>query len=98
MLISKCTEVIGSLLYLTASRPDIHFSICLCARFQTNPKELYLKAVKRIMKYLIGTQDLVFGILKIHHLILLNIVMLILHEVELIEKVHQAHANFLGML
>ena len=50
--------MIGSLLYLTASRPDIMFSVCLCARFQANPKESHLTAVKRILRYLIGTQQL----------------------------------------
>ena len=44
--------------YLTASRPDIVFSIGLCARFQSNPKESHLKAVKRILRYLNGTDDL----------------------------------------
>ena len=39
--------MIGSLLYLTASRPDIVFSVCLCARFQANPKESHLTAVKK---------------------------------------------------
>jgi hypothetical protein len=38
--------MIGSLLYLTASRPDIMFSVCMCARFQAVPKERYLTAVK----------------------------------------------------
>ncbi|XP_021726639.1 uncharacterized protein LOC110693793 [Chenopodium quinoa] len=50
--------MIGSLLYLTASRPDISFSVGLCARFQANPKESHLKAVKRILRYLKGTDDL----------------------------------------
>jgi hypothetical protein len=45
-------SMIGSLFYLTASRPDIMFSVCLCARFQANPKELHLKALKRILRYL----------------------------------------------
>ena len=44
--------MIGFLLYLTANRPDIQFSVCLCARFQANPKESHLIAVKRIFKYL----------------------------------------------
>ena len=47
--------MIGSLLYLTTSRSDIIFSICLCARYQSNPKESHLKAVKRIIRYLNGT-------------------------------------------
>jgi len=56
----KYRGMIGSLLYLTASRPDIMFSVCLCARFQSNPKESHLKAVKRIIRYLVNTQN--FGL------------------------------------
>ncbi|GAV82952.1 hypothetical protein CFOL_v3_26403 [Cephalotus follicularis] len=48
--------MIGSLLYLTASRPDIMFSVCLYARFQSSPKETHLIAVKRIFRYLAYTQ------------------------------------------
>ena len=47
--------MIGSLLYITSSRPDIMFSVCLCARYQSNPKESHLKAVKRIFRYLNNT-------------------------------------------
>ncbi|GJT56850.1 retrovirus-related pol polyprotein from transposon TNT 1-94 [Tanacetum coccineum] len=50
--------MIGSLMYLTASRPDIQFTTCLCARYQANPKESYLIAVKRIFRYLKGTPSL----------------------------------------
>ena len=50
--------MIGSLLYLTASRPDIMFSVCLCARFQSCPKESHLGLVKRIIRYVKGTLDL----------------------------------------
>ncbi|KAH9649857.1 hypothetical protein KPL70_026141 [Citrus sinensis] len=50
--------MIGSLLYLTASRPDIMFSVCLCARFQSCSKESHLLAVKRIFRYLSGTIDI----------------------------------------
>ncbi|GKB39050.1 hypothetical protein Tco_0883992 [Tanacetum coccineum] len=50
--------MIGSLMYLTASRPDIQFSTCLCARYQANPKESHLIAVKRIFRYLKGTPSL----------------------------------------
>ena len=50
--------MIGSLLYLTLSRPDIIFSVCIYARFQSCPKESHLMAVKRIFRYLIDTQDL----------------------------------------
>ncbi|WVZ89279.1 hypothetical protein U9M48_035705 [Paspalum notatum var. saurae] len=47
---STYRSMIGSLLYLTASRPDIMFSVCLCARFQAAPKESHLTAVKRILR------------------------------------------------
>ncbi|KAI3771213.1 hypothetical protein L6452_02372 [Arctium lappa] len=50
--------MIGSLLYLTASSPDIMFATCLCARYQANPKVSHLTAVKRIFRYLRGTQTL----------------------------------------
>jgi hypothetical protein len=45
-------SMIGSLLYLIASRPDIMFSICMCARFQASPKECHMMAVKCILRYL----------------------------------------------
>ena len=48
----------GSLLYLTASRPDIMYSVFLCARFQACPKEYHLYAVKRIFRYLKDTIDI----------------------------------------
>jgi hypothetical protein len=53
-------SMIGSLLYFCASRPDIMLSICMCARFQDDPKEVHLRAVKRIMRYLVYTPK--FGI------------------------------------
>ncbi|GJV27453.1 putative ribonuclease H-like domain-containing protein [Tanacetum coccineum] len=47
-------SMIGSLMYLTASRPDIMFAVCACARFQVTPKTSHLLAVKRIFRYLKG--------------------------------------------
>ncbi|GJU06736.1 putative ribonuclease H-like domain-containing protein [Tanacetum coccineum] len=47
-------SMIGSLMYLTASRPDIMFAVCACARFQVSPKTSHLLAVKRIFRYLKG--------------------------------------------
>ncbi|GKC87838.1 retrovirus-related pol polyprotein from transposon TNT 1-94 [Tanacetum coccineum] len=55
---TKYRGMIGSLLYLTASRPDIVFSVCLCARFQEDPKTSYLEAVKHIFRYVKGTTHL----------------------------------------
>jgi len=50
--------MIGSWLYLTAYTPDILFSVCLCARFQSDPRESHLTAVKRIFRYQKGTTNL----------------------------------------
>ena len=44
-------SMIGSLLYLTASRPNISYSVGVCARYQANPKESHMTALKRIIKY-----------------------------------------------
>ncbi|GJU13891.1 copia protein [Tanacetum coccineum] len=55
---TKYRGMIGSLLYLTESRPDIMFSVCLCARFQEDPKTSHLEAVKRIFRYNKGTTHL----------------------------------------
>jgi hypothetical protein len=53
-------SMIGSLLYLTATRPDIQFSVCLCARFQASPRTSHRLAVKRIFRYLRHSPD--FGL------------------------------------
>ena len=47
--------MIGSLIYLTASRPNVMFYVCLCVRFQACPKESHLIAIKRIFRYLFST-------------------------------------------
>ncbi|KAD7117240.1 hypothetical protein E3N88_04508 [Mikania micrantha] len=57
-LINTSRSMIGSLMYLTASRPDIMFSVCQCARYQANPKASHLIAVKRIFRYLVGKPKL----------------------------------------
>nr|GEY65047.1 putative ribonuclease H-like domain-containing protein [Tanacetum cinerariifolium] len=51
-------SMIGSLMYLTSSRPDIMFAVCACARFQVTPKASHLHAVKRIFRYLKGKPHL----------------------------------------
>ncbi|GKD77660.1 hypothetical protein Tco_1340281 [Tanacetum coccineum] len=55
---TKYRGMIGNLLYLTASRPDIMFSVCLCVRFKKDPKTSHLEAVKRIFRYSKGTTHL----------------------------------------
>ncbi|GJU40391.1 putative ribonuclease H-like domain-containing protein [Tanacetum coccineum] len=51
-------SMIGSLMYLTASRPDIMFAVCACSRFQVTPKTSHLNVVKRIFRYLKGKPKL----------------------------------------
>ncbi|GJX35039.1 retrovirus-related pol polyprotein from transposon TNT 1-94 [Tanacetum coccineum] len=53
--------MIGSLMYLTSSRPDLNHVVCLCARYQAKPTEKHLQAVKRIFRYLNGTINMGAG-------------------------------------
>jgi hypothetical protein len=57
-------SMIGSLLYLTASRPDIAFAVAVCARYQAERKVNHINQVKRILKYVNGTSD--YGMLYSH--------------------------------
>src|SRR5438128_355938 len=82
-------SMIGSLLYLCASRPDIMLSVCMCARFQVAPKECHLVAVKRILK------PKGYGILRAPLSIFLAILIRIMLVVKLIARVQQGLANFL---
>nr|GEU85284.1 retrovirus-related Pol polyprotein from transposon TNT 1-94 [Tanacetum cinerariifolium] len=52
--LSHYRGMIGTLLYLTASRPDLQFAICMCARYQARPTEKHIHAVKKIFQYLRG--------------------------------------------
>ena len=87
--------MIGSLFYLTTSRLDVMSSVCLCARFYACHKESHLIVVKRIFKYLIGTQNLGLWYPKKSSLILLSFLLLIMLVVKLIGKTLVVHANFL---
>nr|GEW85077.1 ribonuclease H-like domain-containing protein [Tanacetum cinerariifolium] len=51
-------SMIGSLMYVTSSRPDIMFATCMCARYQANPNEHHVSAIKRIFRYLKRTINL----------------------------------------
>ncbi|XP_057790904.1 uncharacterized mitochondrial protein AtMg00810-like [Salvia miltiorrhiza] len=55
---TKYKEIIGSLLYLTASKPDIAFAVGVCARYQSDPKEAHIDAAKHILRYLKGTPNI----------------------------------------
>jgi hypothetical protein len=65
-------SMIGSLLYLCASRPDILLSVCMCARFQVTPKDCHLRVVKIIMRYLVITPNIGLWYLKGSHFELLR--------------------------
>ncbi|GKD01533.1 hypothetical protein Tco_1171807 [Tanacetum coccineum] len=47
--------MVGSLMYLTASRPDLVFTVCMCARYQAKPTKKHLEAIKRVFRFLRGT-------------------------------------------
>ncbi|GJT51709.1 retrovirus-related pol polyprotein from transposon TNT 1-94 [Tanacetum coccineum] len=47
--------MVGSLMYLTASRPDLVFAVCMCARYQAKPTKKHLEAIKQVFRYLRGT-------------------------------------------
>nr|GEV45453.1 uncharacterized mitochondrial protein AtMg00810-like [Tanacetum cinerariifolium] len=57
-------SMIGSLMYVTSSRPDIMFATCMCARYQANPNEHHVSVVKKIFLYLKGTINLGLWYLK----------------------------------
>ena len=90
-----CRSMIGSFLYFTASRPDIMFSVCMCARFQANPKEAHLVPLKESLGTLSTHQALVFGIPKELDSNLLVISIWIMPVARLIEKAHPEGAIFL---
>nr|GEZ75056.1 uncharacterized mitochondrial protein AtMg00810-like [Tanacetum cinerariifolium] len=52
---TRYRSMIGSLMYLTVSRPDLVFDVCMCARYQSKPTKKHLEAVKRVFRYLQGT-------------------------------------------
>ena len=78
--------MIGSLLYLIGTRPYIMHAMGIVGRFQGNPKETHLQAVKRIFKYLQGTQNMAYGILEVHISHFMHIQMQIGQEVWMTEK------------
>ncbi|WJZ84648.1 hypothetical protein VitviT2T_004242 [Vitis vinifera] len=55
---TKYKQLVGSLMYLTATRPDLMYVVCLISRFMASPTEMHLQAAKRVLRYLKGTVDL----------------------------------------
>jgi hypothetical protein len=64
--------MIGSLLYLTVTRPNIQFALCLCARFQASPRSSHRTTVQRIFRYLKYTLE--FGIFLVFPMLILRVV------------------------
>nr|GEY83419.1 hypothetical protein [Tanacetum cinerariifolium] len=52
---TRFRSMVGSLMYLTASRPDLVFDVCMCVRYQASPTKKHLEALKRVFRYLKGT-------------------------------------------
>jgi hypothetical protein len=88
-------SIICSFLYLCASRPDIMLSVCMCARFQATPKECHLRAVKRIMRYLVLTPNLAYVIPRVPILISSVILIRIMPDTKWIGRVLVGLANSL---
>jgi hypothetical protein len=61
---TKFKQIVGSLMYLLATRPDLTYSVCLVARFMERPTEMHFAAIKRILRYLKGT--LGYGVMYKH--------------------------------
>jgi hypothetical protein len=91
-------SMIGSLLYLCASRPDIMLSVCMCARFQAVPKDYHLRAVKRIMRYLVLTPNLGLWYPKGSHFELLGYSDAIIPDTKWIGTLPLGHVNSLDSL
>jgi hypothetical protein len=87
--------MIGSLLHLTATRPDIQFSVYLCARFHASSRTSLRQAVKRIFRYIQYTPELSFWYSAPSSLLLLGFWMPILQDVESIRNQLRVLASFL---
>ena len=82
-------SMIGSLLYLTTSRPNISYSVGVCAKYQTNPKESHMTALKRIIKYVKTTANFGVWYSKDTSDVLVGTLMLIGLGMLTIERVHR---------
>jgi hypothetical protein len=83
-------SMIGTLMYLTASRPDIMFVVCCCARYQANPKLGHLTTVKRIFRYIKNSPKRILIILILICLLFLKMITVV---AILTGKLHLADVN-----
>ena len=81
-------QIVGSLMYLTTTRPDIMYAVSLISRFMEFPKEIHLLAAKRILRYLKGTTN--YGLLynRGERSDLFGLLIVTMLEIQMIEKVH----------
>ncbi|GKA18362.1 putative ribonuclease H-like domain-containing protein [Tanacetum coccineum] len=96
IFISQDKSMIGSVMYLTASRPDIMFAVCACARFQVTPKVSHLNVVKRIFRYLKGQPKLGLWYPRDSHLTWKLSQIVIMLELALTGNPQQEVVNFLA--
>ncbi|GKG11835.1 hypothetical protein Tco_0346072, partial [Tanacetum coccineum] len=83
-------------MYLTASRPDLVFAVCMCARYQAKPNKKHLEAIKRIFRYLKGTINMGLWYPKNNTMSLPAYANRILPDVRISEGVPRESAQFLG--
>ena len=86
-------SMIGGLLYVTASKSDVMFSVCMYARFQASPRESHLKATKRILRYLKHTPNVGLWYTKGAKFELMVTLTQIMRDARLKERAPRAHVN-----
>ena len=87
-------QVVGSLNYLTATRPDIMFVVSLINRYMENPTKLHLQATKKVLRYLKGTTEFRIFYRKEEMMILLHTQTVITLEIWMRERVLQAMCSY----
>lgn len=91
-------QIVGNLMYLTTSRPDITYAISLISRYMEAPTEMHLNVAKRILRYLKGTPDLgIFFIRKVPNQFCLVLLIVIMLEIPTIDVVRRAMPLCLGL-
>lgn len=82
-------QIVGSLMYLTATRPDIIYAVSLISRYMESPTEIHLQAAKRILRYLQGTKDYGIFYKKGGKSSLIGLQIVIMQKIKMIEKALQ---------
>ncbi|GKG41095.1 hypothetical protein Tco_0470307 [Tanacetum coccineum] len=90
--------MVGSLMYLTTSRPDLIFAVCMCARYQAKPTKKHIEAIKRIFRYLKGTINMGLWYPKDNAMSLTAYAMRIMRDVKIQEEVRREVLSFLEIV